>query len=199
MFKKDIDSSAPINELIANRWSGLSFDAGRAVSDDDLLSLLEAARWAPSCFGDQPWRFIVCNKNRNPDAWQKLFDCLGEKNQAWCANVPVLISVCHDTQFSQNGNPNGLAAYDTGAASVSLCLQAAALGIMTHQMAGFSADLLREKFAVPERYKPIAVIAVGYQLPENQLIKDFNERELAPRKRNELGRNFFMGAWQEEE
>ena len=168
MIKKTIESSAEILEAISKRWSGVAFDPARPVSKQQLSALLEAARWAPSCFGDQPWRFIVCDKTENPEAWQKLFDCLMEGNQAWCKNVPVLIAACHDTLFSMNDQPNGLAAYDTGAASVSLCLQAADLGLMSHQMAGFSAALVSEKFQVPE---------------------------LAPRKRNPLSDNFFMGTW----
>ena len=196
MIDKQIDTSAAILETIAKRWSGVAFDPDRQVSEQQLLAILEAARWAPSCFGDQPWRYIVCNKTENPQAWQKMYDSLMEGNQAWCKHVPVLIAACHDTLFSMNDKPNGLGAYDTGAASVSLCLQAAELGLMSHQMAGFSAALLSEKFQIPERFKPIATIAIGYQLPEDKIPAAFKERELAPRKRNPLSENFFMGRWE---
>ena len=200
MIKKEIDSSANIHEIIETRWSGVPYDPERSVSQEKLLSIMEAARWAPSCFGDQPWRFVICNKADNSDAWQKLFDCLAEGNQAWCANVPVLIAACHDTQFADNptpfaGKPNSFAAYDTGAASVSLCLQANHLGLMTHQMGGFSADLLKEKFEIPERYTAAAVIALGYQTTEDNIPETFRGRELSPRKRNPLGENFFTGSW----
>ncbi|MDC1437023.1 nitroreductase family protein [Gammaproteobacteria bacterium] len=195
MFKKIIDIVAPINSTIASRWSGVAFDAERPVSQEQLLAIMEAGRWAPSCFGDQPWRFIVCNKSENPEAWQKLYDSLAEGNQGWCANVPVLIAACHDTQFSMNDNPNPWAAYDTGAASVSMCLQATDLGLMSHQMAGFSVESISEKFTIPERYKPIAVIAIGYQVAEENIPEALKGRELAPRKRNDLNDNFFMGNW----
>lgn len=195
MIKKQIETSAEILECISKRWSGVAFDPDRPVTKQQLSALLEAARWAPSCFGDQPWRYIVCDKTENPEAWQKLYDCLMEGNQAWCKHVPILIAACHDTVFNMNGQPNGLAAYDTGAASVSLCLQATELGLMSHQMAGFSAELVSEKFQVPERFKPIATIAIGYQLPEDKIPAELKERELAPRKRNPLSKNFFMGSW----
>jgi nitroreductase len=195
MIKKSIDTKAPINDIIASRWSGVAYDSEKTVSQEQLLSIMEAGRWAPSCFGDQPWRFIVCNKSENTEAWQNLYDCLAEGNQPWCANAPVLIAACHDTQFSLNDKPNPWGAYDTGAASVSMCLQATDLGLMTHQMAGFSADLIQEKFSVPERYLPIAVMTIGYQDSEENIPDAFNERELAPRKRNPLGENFFMGKW----
>jgi len=195
MFKKNIDILEPINSAIASRWSGVAFDAERPISQEQLLAIMEAGRWAPSCFGDQPWRFIVCNKSENPEAWQKLYDSLAEGNQGWCANVPILIAACHDTQFSMNDNPNPWAAYDTGAASVSMCLQATDLGLMSHQMAGFSAELISEKFTIPERYKSIAVLAIGYQVAEENIPEALKGRELAPRKRNDLKDNFFMGNW----
>lgn len=197
MINKSIDTSASISDIIAERWSGVSFDPKRNVSNEDLQSVLEAARWAPSCFGDQPWRYIVSNKATHAQGWQLIYDSLVEKNQAWCQHVPVLIAACHDTQFTMNDNPNKYGAYDTGAASVSLCLQARALGLMTHQMAGFSAELIREKFSIPPRFEPIAIIALGYQIAEDEIPEQFKERELAPRKRNALSDNFFLGAWKE--
>ncbi|PCJ40714.1 MAG: nitroreductase [SAR86 cluster bacterium] len=194
-MEKKIDTSEPINNIIATRWSGVSYDAERPVNQAQLLAIMEAARWAPSCFGDQPWRYIVCNKADNAEAWQKLYDCLAEGNQPWCINAPVLIAACHDTQFSMNDDPNPWGAYDTGAASVSMCIQAADLGLMSHQMAGFSADLIREKFEVPARFTPVAAIAIGYQTTEDGIPEAFKGRELSPRKRNPLSENFFMGAW----
>lgn len=195
MFRKALDSSAEIHDLIASRWSGVSFDADRPVTDEQLQALMEAARWAPSCFGDQPWRYLVCRKDSHPQGWQKIYDSLTEKNQAWCQHVPLLIIACHDTEFSHNGNPNKYGPYDTGAASLSMCLQARALGLMSHQMGGFSADQIRDSFAVPDRFTPIAAIAIGYQLAEDKIPQEFKERELAPRKRNSLEDHFFLGAW----
>jgi len=195
MIEKAVDTSAPVNDLIISRWSGVSYDAEKMVSTSDLQSLAEAARWAPSCFGDQPWRVIFCSKQEDETAWLQAFECLGEGNQPWCKHAPVLAIICADTRFSKNDKPNGWGAYDTGAAAVSLCLQAADLGLMTHQMAGFSPDQARSTFAIPERYQPMAMMTIGYQLPEDKLPEEFRGRELKPRVRNPLGENFFLGGW----
>jgi nitroreductase len=181
--------------LFAERYSGVSFDAERTLAPEQILALAEAARWAPSCHGDQPWRYLLCDKARDAAAWETAFNCLVEKNQAWCKAAPLLIVVCCDTVLSKTGQPNAFGAYDTGAASVSLCLQAASLGLMTHQMAGFVAQKARELFQIPERFTPLAMMAVGYQLPEAQLPEAFKARELAARTRNPLDQNFFAGAW----
>lgn len=195
MISKTIDTSAPIHDLLAQRWSGVSYDQARAVDPRDLRKLAEAARWAPSCFGDQPWRFLLCSRPEQPEAWQKALACLTESNQAWCQHAPVLLITCADTRFAHNDKPNAYGAYDTGAAALSICLQAAALGLMTHQMAGFSAATAREAFAIPERYTVLSMMAVGYQLPEAALPEKFRERELKPRARSPLASRFFEGTW----
>lgn len=197
MILKSIDTAVPVLSLFAERYSGVSYDPDRSVSVEQMLALSEAARWAPSCFGDQPWRYVICDKTTNPRAWDQALNCLLEKNQAWCQSAPVLVIACCDTVLSKTGQPNAFGPYDTGAASVCMCLQASALGLMTHQMAGFVADKARELFNIPERFKPLAMMAVGYQLPEANLPEAFKARELAPRVRNPLGQNFFAGAWGE--
>jgi nitroreductase len=197
MISKKIDTSAPIHELLAQRWSGVSYDPARGVDPGELRKLAEAARWAPSCFGDQPWRFLVCNRAEQPEAWQKALSCLAEGNQPWCQHAPVLIIACTDTLFAHNDKPNAYGPYDTGAAALSICLQATALGLMTHQMAGFSADKVREAFAIPERYRVLSMITVGYQLPEAALPENLRERELKPRLRSPLATRFFAGSWGE--
>lgn len=195
MISKTIDTAVPVLPVLAERYSGVSFDAGRDISPDQLLALAEAARWAPSCHGDQPWRYVICDKASNVAVWNAALDCLLEKNQTWCQAAPVLIIVCCDTVLSKTGKPNAFGPYDTGAASVSMCLQAAALGLMTHQMGGFVADRARESFQIPERYIPLAMMAVGYQLPEARLPEAFRSRELAARARNPLDQHFFAGIW----
>jgi nitroreductase len=194
-MKNPAVTQAPINETIANRWSGRAFDATKAVSKEQILSLCEAARWAPSCFGDQPWRFMVWDKNSNVDAWQKAFDCLVPGNQEWVKNAPVLLLVCADTLFGHNQKPNRWAQYDTGAAAENLCLQAADLGLMTHQMGGFNLDATREAFAIPEQFTLMAMVAIGYSGDANQLSDDLKARELAVRKRKQLADLFFDSAW----
>ncbi len=188
-------TQTPIHEIIANRWSPRAYDASKSVSKSQIIAMLEAARWAPSCFGDQPWRFIVWNKAQDETAWQQAFDCIVPSNQVWVKDAPVLILACADTLFSHNQTPNRWAQYDTGAAVMSLCLQATSLGLITHQMGGFNSDKVRELCAVPEQYTPMAMLAVGYEGDANQLPEDLKARELADRKRKSLDDLFFIGTW----
>lgn len=194
-MQKPAITQQPIHELIANRWSGRAYDASQGVSQEQVISLLEAARWAPSCFGDQPWRYVVCNKADNLQAWQAAFDCLVPGNQSWAVNAPVLLLICADTLFSHNDKPNKWAPYDTGAATENLCLQATALGLMAHQMGGFDADKARATFNVPERYQILAMVTVGYQAAVESLTGETKERETAARSRKPLNELFFNGQW----
>ncbi|MDR0779423.1 MAG: nitroreductase family protein [Pseudomonadales bacterium] len=195
MLQKPYDTSAPIHALFAQRYSGVCFDPQRPVPPELLLSVAEAARWAPSCNGDEPWRFLICNKATTPAAWDKAFACLMEGNQAWCRHAPVLVIICTDTRFTHNDNPNRFGPYDCGAAALSLCLQATAHGLMTHQMGGFLPAKTQESFAIPERYQPLAMMALGYQLPESEFPAQWRERETKPRQRRPLGAQFFAGEW----
>ncbi|MDX8411733.1 MAG: nitroreductase family protein [Mariprofundaceae bacterium] len=192
---KTAHTQAPIHDIIANRWSPRAFDAKRPVAREKLTALLEAARWAPSCFGDEPWRYIVCDKSADEAAWNKLLNCLAPKNQEWAKNAPVLMLACADTVFRQNGKPNRWAHYDTGAASISLCLQAQADGLAVHQMGGFDPDVARQSFGIPIRFTAMAAIAVGYQVEADILDEGFKAAELAERRRQPLGECFFAGKW----
>lgn len=184
-----------IDTTIAARWSGRAYDAKKSVSHAQLIALLEAARWAPSCFGDEPWRFVVWNKASNPEAWQQAFDCLVPGNQAWVIDAPVLLLTCADTLFGHNQKPNRFAQYDTGAAAENLCLQAANMGLMAHQMGGFDADLAREKFNIPAQYTAMAMISVGYPADISTLSGDTLARETAARTRKPLAQLFFDASW----
>jgi nitroreductase len=196
-MQKPAITEAAIDPTIANRWSGRAYDASKPVSHEQVISLLEAARWAPSCFGDQPWRFIVWNKGTNPDAWQLGFDCLVPGNQSWVINAPVLLLVCADTLFSHNEKPNRWGEYDTGAAAENLCLQASSMGLMAHQMGGFDADKARKTFAIPERYTLMAMVSVGYQAPIESLEGENLARETAARSRKPLEALFYANSWGE--
>lgn len=188
-------TQVPIDATIANRWSGRAYDATKAVSHKQVLALLEAARWAPSCFGDQPWRFIVWNKNTDAKAWQSAFDCLVAGNQAWVKDAPVLLLVCADTLFNHNQQSNRWGQYDTGAAAENLCLQASSMGLMAHQMGGFNADAARDAFAIPAQYIPMAMISVGYPADIASLEGEVLSRETAERNRRPLNALFFANSW----
>ncbi|WP_047539091.1 nitroreductase family protein [Methylotenera versatilis] len=194
-MKKTATTQAPVNEVIANRWSGRAYDASKAVSNEQIISLCEAARWAPSCFGDEPWRFIVWNKNTDLASWQKAFDCLVPGNQEWVKDAPVLLLTCADTLFGHNQKPNRWAQYDTGAAAENLCLQAEDLGLMAHQMGGFNVDAARDAFSIPEQFTLMAMVAVGYAADIKTVTGEALNRETAARKRKPLSELFFDSVW----
>jgi nitroreductase len=194
-MQKPATTQAPIHDVIANRWSPRGYDANKAVSQTQIISLLEAARWAPSCFGDEPWRFIVWDKNQDAAAWEKAFDCIVPGNQTWAKDAPVLILICANTLFSHNQKPNRWANYDTGAAAVSLCLQATSMGLATHQMGGFDGEKARAAFGIPEQIEMMSMLAVGYAADADTLSDELKEREIAPRKRRSLAELFYEGVW----
>ncbi len=196
MKPKLAQTQVPIHELLARRWSGRAFNPDTPVTRDQLITLLEAARWAPSCFGDEPWRYIVWDRHRDKSAWNNAFACLAEGNQKWVKHAPVLMLSLADTQFRKNGKPNRWGEHDTGAASENLCLQATALGLMAHQMGGFDVNKTRQTFAIPERYTPMAMIAVGHPTTAETLEADYREMELAPRRRQPLSACFFEASWE---
>jgi nitroreductase len=196
MILKPAVTSQPIDPLIQKRWSGRAFVENQPVSREQIIALLEAARWAPSCWNDQPWRYIVFDRFHNKDAWQKAFECLSEGNQKWVIQAPVLLIAFADTRFTRNGKPNRWGQHDTGAASTNLCLQAASMGLMAHQMGGYDRDKVRETFAVPDQFDIMSMIAVGYPANEDQINPDELERELEPRERAPLGEHFFDSSWE---
>ena len=195
IVEKKAQTSVAIHDLIARRWSPRAFDKSKPVSRAQVMAFLEAARWAPSCYGDEPWSYLLWDRYRDPASWQKAFECLAEGNQAWVKNAPLLLASIAGSQFAHSGKPNRWGQHDTGAASANLVLQAVALGLAAHQMGGFDADKLREKFAIPAGYTPMAMIAVGYQADAAILEGKLKERELAPRARMPLGEKFFEGTW----
>ena len=193
-MKKPAITQAPIHELIAARWSGRAYDASKPVSRKQVIALLEAARWAPSCYRDQPWRFVVWNKAADQAPWQAAFEALAPGNQDWVQDAPLLVLIAADTLFNHNGQPNRHAKYHTGAAAVNLCLQAEAQGMKAHQMGGFDSDKIRVVANVPEQYTLMAMISVGYPADPATFSAEVAERENAPRKRRALGELFFDGA-----
>jgi nitroreductase len=196
VLKKDAITSVPIHDLLARRWSPRAFDPKRPVSREQLKVLLEAGRWAPSCNGDEPWRYLIWDKGRDPQGWQKAFECLSENNKKWVKNVPLLMLSCAGSVFGATGKPNRWTQHDTGAASVSMALQAVALGLIVHQMGGWDVDKARAAFDIPADYTPMAMIAVGYQAePDTIDDPEVKKKELTPRARKPLTERFFEGGW----
>jgi nitroreductase len=195
MIQKPADTAQPIEKVMAERWSGRAYDPTVMVTAEEITALCEAARWAPSCFGDEPWRYLVCDKNTDESAWKKVLSALVSGNQEWAKNAPVLIVTASVPNFSQNDKPNRWSGYDTGAASISLCLQATAMGLMSHQMGGFDDKVLRESFNIPADIHIWSVIAIGHQAALDNLTEEQLERELSPRKRRPVEQAFFMNKW----
>ena len=189
-------TSVPIHDLLTRRWSPRAYDASRPVSREDLKTLLEAGRWAPSCNGDEPWRFLIWDRVRDAEGFQKAFDCLSENNRKWVKNVPLLMLSCAGSIFQATGKPNRHSQHDTGAASLSIALQAVELGLVVHQMGGFDVEKARAAFGIPAEYTPIAMIAVGYQATSPDILDDETKaKELRPRARKPLAERFFEGGW----
>jgi nitroreductase len=195
MQHKPAITRVKIHDLLETRWSPRAFDPDKKVSPDDLIALLEAARWAPSCFNDQPWRYIVCVKATDEVGWQNGLSTLAERNKLWAKNAPILMLSIAMESFGHSGKPNRWAMYDTGAASACLCLQATALGLIVHQMGGFDAEKAREVFKLPNDCMPMSMMAVGYQAEIDKLDETFKEAELAPRSRAPLDQRFYFGQW----
>jgi nitroreductase len=183
-----------IHELLAERHSPLAFDPDRDLTVDQVTTLFEAARWAPSCFNDQPWRYLAWQRSADPDAHEVALNCLDEGNRIWAHRAPLLVSALADTKF-RRGKDNRWGAYDTGAASLSLCLQATAMGLVTHQMGGFDAHAISTRFGAPDRYQPIAMIAVGYPGAVDLLDEKQAARQAQPRVREPLSEWLFIGRW----
>ena len=191
---KQAPAAENVLPVFRHRWSPRSF-ADRDVSSQDLKTIFEAARWAASSFNEQPWRFLV--GRRDSETYKKIFGSLAEFNQQWARTAPVLILGVTRTKFSHNESPNGVALYDLGAAAATLCYQAAALGLFTHQMAGFDKDAARKAFNVPEEFIFGAVIALGHQGDPAALTNpDMLKSEIAPRERKPLDQ-FVLSAWGE--
>jgi nitroreductase len=186
VMQKPALNDFPILEPLRQRWSPYAFSE-TPIAKETLLSLLEAARWAPSCFNEQPWRFIVASKADDPAAFEKVLGTLVEFNAGWAKSAPVLILAVAKTTFTHNGTPNRHGAYDLGQAMGHLTVQASALGLVMHQMAGFDPEKAKASFSLADDLDPIAVMALGFEGKPEDLGEPLRERHLSPeRKRKPL-------------
>jgi len=183
----------PINDLITTRWSPYGF-SDRAVSTQDLCALFEAARWAPSSYNEQPWRYIIASSDNNKQFRQAL-ECLREPNQAWAQYAAVLALGVASTQFERNGNNNAAAFHDLGLAAANLSLEATARGLMVHQMIGINPKKVRSTFNIPESYQPLTALAIGYQGRPAELKEALLARDSSPRERRQIKEFVFSGTW----
>ncbi|MEV6028474.1 nitroreductase family protein [Streptomyces sp. NPDC052036] len=186
------DTAVAVHPLLADRWSPRSFDATHTISDEQFLSLLEAARWAPSARNTQPWRFLV--GRRDETAYRRILSTLVPGNRLWAAHSSLLIAAVAEERLA-DGTPRHGAAYDTGLAVAQLVVQAHALGLHAHQMGGFDPAQLRTSLGIPEGYQPLSVTAVGALAPADLLPRELRDRETASRGRRPLAESFFAAGW----
>ncbi len=182
----------PLHPLIANRWSPRAFDTVRPVEREKLLAILEAARWAPSSSNEQPWTFIVATRDQ-PEDFERLLSCLVEANQKWAKNAAVLVIAVAKRHFERNGTPNRHASHDVGLALGNLAIQATALGLAVHYMAGFEPSKARQVCTIPETHEPFTMAALGYAAEPSTLPEEYRQREVAPRVRKPLNQIVHSG------
>ncbi len=190
---KHADTLPSVHEIFRARWSPRAF-ADRPVSNEDLKTILEAARWAASSYNEQPWRFIVARKSEG-EPFEKLLSLLDPFNQAWARSAPVLIITVAKRHFTHNGIANYHALHDAGGALAHIALQATALGLHVHGMAGFDHERARKELGIPDEYELGAALALGYLASPDNLSGSYRERELAPRTRKSLNEIVFDGQW----
>ena len=195
MTHKPAPTSVPIHELLAGRWSPRAYSR-EAVSREALHAVVEAARWAPSAYNMQPWRFIVFDRATDEAAFKRAFATLVPFNQQWNAPAPVLIAVTAQT-LNTKGEVNRTAQYDTGAAAMALVLQAHALGLAAHQMSGFDVQAFRTEFAIPKEVDVLSIISLGQYGDIDKLEPVLREREKSERSRSALGDVVYEGGWKQ--
>ena len=197
LMKKPAITEQPIHSIISDRWSSRAYDPDQLVSQESFLSLMEAARWSPSCMGDQPWQFITFHK-KDATSWTQALNCLSVGNQNWAMDASILILACARQSFSNNQKPNRWNQYDTGAACENICLQATSLGLVAHQMGGFDVEKSRQLFQIPGQYDLMSFIAIGYPLAVEKISAEALVKEKEARKRKPLREIFYTNQWGEQ-
>jgi nitroreductase len=189
LIKKPAEADYPISELIANRWSARSFST-KAVEKSKLLSILEAARWAPSSRNEQPWRYIVFT-NDNPEKLEEAQSVLLDVN-SYAKRAPILICALAKKKYTDNGNYNTLHFHDLGAANENMFLESFNQGLIMHEMGGFNREKVKKLFDIPEDYQIGVMIAIGYQDTHDLLPEKYKEKSLLPRERKPLSEIVFL-------
>jgi len=168
------NSDHPITPLLLNRWSPRAMN-GEPLAEEELLSVFEAARWAPSAFNEQPWHFIYAK--RDTVHWNRLFQLLVEFNQSWVKNAAVVGVILSRKTFAKNNKPSPSHAFDAGAAWENLCLEGFIRHLVVHGMAGFDYDRAKKELNVPDNYEVLAMFAVGKPAPKETLPPALQEKE----------------------
>lgn len=182
---KEAETNYPIHELLKNRWSPRAF-SDESVDPELVNQLFEAARWAPSSYNEQPWRFVVARKE-DQNAYEKLSQVMNDFNRGWATEAPVLALGLAKTTFDLDGRENPHAGHDLGQAIAHLTFEAAHHELYVHQMAGILPEKAHELYDLPENYKPLTMFAIGYEgHPESLGSDKLQKQETAPRSRKPL-------------
>lgn len=189
---KNADTAFPVLEPISARWSPYVYSD--APFDRGVLgSLFEAARWAPSCFNEQPWRFFVATRDET-DAWERLAGLLVEGN-SWAKQAHCLGLSVAKTRFDRNAKENPHAWHDVGLAMGQLIVQAQSMGLYVHQMAGFDAGRATAELSIPDGFAPVVMWAIGSHGERGSADEKLAQRDAAPRARTPLDELVFRGSF----
>ena len=189
LISKIANTDFPIHNLIARRWSARAFST-KTVEKSKLLSILEAARWAPSSRNEQPWRYIVFT-DENPEKLNIARSVLLEINN-YAKRAPILICALTKKYYSDNGIYNKLHFHDLGAANENMFLESFNQGLIMHEMGGFDRDKARRVFNVPDEYEIGIMVAIGYQDSHDILPERYKEKAFSPRERKSLSEIAFL-------
>jgi len=173
----------PVIDLIKNRWSARAF-SDQNLTDEHMLTLIEAAAWAPSSMNEQPWRYRYAL--RGTVLFDQLGDSLLSGNQPWAKNAAALLLCTTKKNFAKNGSPNRHAMHDTGMANAFLMLQATQMDIYGHLMGGYDPAKLRASVNLSEDEEDVCIIALGFLGTPDQLEEPFRTREITPRSRKAI-------------
>jgi len=173
--KEHREAEYPVDDIFINRWSPRAM-SGDPVSKDELMSLFEAARWAPSSFNNQSWRFLYSLKGS--DTWDTFFDLLLQGNQTWVKNAGALVIILSKTTFDYNGKPSKTHAFDSGAAWQNFALQGSINGLVIHGMQGFDYDKAKTDLQIPGEYEVQAMAAIGKPGDPNDLPEGLRDKDI---------------------
>jgi nitroreductase len=179
----------PVDEIFLNRWSPRAM-TGEPIPQEDLLTLFEAARWAPSSYNNQPWRILYAT--RNGEHWQQFLELLVEGNQVWARNAGALLLFLSKKTFTYNGKPSITHSFDTGAAWENLALQGSLKGYVVHGMQGFDYERARTTLSIPDDFQVEAMVAVGLPGSPEVLPEQLRSKE-APSDRRKLEETICAG------
>jgi nitroreductase len=181
----------PIHPIILNRWSPRAM-SGEKISEGELMSLFEAARWAPSSYNNQPWRFLYAK--RETSHWPKFFDLLIDFNKMWCEKAALLGVVISEKIFEKTKKPSATHSLDTGAAWENLALEGTSRGLVVHGMQGFDYEKAKKTLRVPDEFEVLAMFAVGKKAPKETLPPDLQQKEV-PSQRKKVSEIAFEGEY----